>query len=201
MDFTPRQHEALLDAARAAIRSALAGQKPQPSATNDLDLLRPAGCFVTLHAQGGDLRGCVGRLEATDPVIIAVTTAAVSVLNDPRFRNNPITASELPRLEIELSILTPLRPAPGILAFDPLNDGVYLTLGAQAGCFLPQVAREHGWSREQLLSKLCTEKLGLPADSWQHPSARLMLFNTVIIGPEAFERAIISSENVKPIEA
>ena len=63
----------------------------------------------------------------------------------------------------------------------------YLTMGGRTGCFLPQVARETGWSKEQLLGRLCQEKLGLAAIAWKHPEARLFTFTALIIGPEAFE--------------
>src|SRR5947199_283867 len=62
-----------------------------------------------------------------------------------------------------------------------------LALHAQAGCFLPQVARETGWGREQLLERLCVEKMGLPAASWRSPHAKLQTFTTIIIGPEPLD--------------
>lgn len=192
MDLSPHHQRLLLDAARDAIRRNLAGQPPSPGDETiipDPVLAQPAGCFVTLHARGThELRGCVGRLDATHPVLDAVRRSAASVIHDPRFTNDPVRLDELPQLEIDLSILSPLRPAPGPLEFDPLNEGVYLTWGeARAGCFLPQVARETGWSREQLLGRLCVEKMGLPAAAWQDPRAKLFVFTTQVIGPEPFE--------------
>ena len=60
--------------------------------------------------------------------------------------------------------------------------------GGRTGCFLPQVARETGWTREQLLGRLCSEKMGLPAAFWMQAGAQLMTFTTLIIGPEPFEQ-------------
>ncbi len=71
--------------------------------------------------------------------------------------------------------------------FEPLLDGIYLTIAGRSGCFLPQVARETGWSRERLLSQLCTEKLGIAAELWKSPEARLQTFSTQMIGPVPFD--------------
>jgi AMMECR1 domain-containing protein len=102
--------------------------------------------------------------------------------------DDPVRLEELPDLEMDISVLSPLRPAPGPLSFDLLNEGIYLTWGeTRAGCFLPQVARETGWTREQLLARLCVEKMGLPATAWQDPRAKLFTFTTLVIGPEPFE--------------
>ena len=191
MLLSPQHQQALLDAARHTIRSSLRGDRlPEPGDAEGSDpaLSQPAGCFVTLHRlDTHELRGCVGRLDAVDPLIVAVRRAAASVLRDPRFADNPVRLDELADLQIDISVLSPLRPATGPLDFDLLNDGIYLTWGERSGCFLPQVARETGWSKEQLLARLCVEKMGLPAHAWQDPRARLHVFKTVIVGPEAFE--------------
>ena len=196
MHLSPQHQRILLGVARDAIRRKLRGEPvpdaPPPSLEDgpaDAMLSQPAGCFVTLHARlTHELRGCVGRLDASDPLLKAVRRSAVSVLSDPRFASRPVSPAELPALEIEISVLSPLRPAPGPLEFDLLNEGVYLLWGdTRAGCFLPQVARETGWSKEQLLSRLCVEKLGLPPTAWQDVRARLLVFTTLVIGPEPFE--------------
>ena len=187
MNLTPQECNILLDVARNAIRAALRGESSPPLDTQDAALHRPAGCFVSLHAQSTHaLRGCVGKMEAVDPLIVTVRDTAASVLYDPRFTAEPVTMEELPTLEIEISVLAPLRPAAGPLDFDPLNDGILLTIGDRSGVFLPQVARETGWTREQLLDRLCTEKLNLPALLWRHPPARLQVFSTLILGPVPF---------------
>ena len=188
MDLSPAHQRLLLDIARTCIRHALRGQADQlVPASNDPVLSAPAGCFVSLHDQASHrLRGCVGRLDARTPLIRCVYEMSSGVLGDPRFRNHPVTAQELPRLELELSILSPMKPAPTPLDFDPLNDGIYLTCQSRSGTFLPQVGRQTGWSREQLLARLCTEKLGLPPNSWQDPSAKLLTYQALVIGPVPF---------------
>lgn len=188
MQIPEESSRALLEAARRAIRAALAGQSSPDFFTDDPVLSQPAGCFVSLHRRDThSLRGCVGRLDARDPLLQAVSETAAGVLDDPRFVDDPVTTAELPELEIEISVLSPLRPAASPQDFDLLHDGIYLTFGQQAGCFLPQVARQTGWSREQLLDRLCTEKLGLPSITWRNPQARLLKFTTCILGPEPLE--------------
>ncbi len=187
MTLSPAHSELLLNTAKTAILHALHDNPPLTLDTTDPALLQPAGCFVSLHAQHTHaLRGCVGRTDATEPLLPCVRDTAASVLQDPRFTAHPVTLPELPSLEIEISVLSPLRPANHPLAFDPLTDGIFLTLAGRSGVFLPQVARETGWSREQLLDRLCTEKLNLPANAWRHPSAQLSLFSTLILGPAPF---------------
>jgi AMMECR1 domain-containing protein len=97
-----------------------------------------------------------------------------------------VTFRDLPGLDIELSVLSPLVPAADALDFDLRGDGIYLTHGDRSGCFLPQVARETGWSKEQLLDRLCTEKLGLPPQAWRYSASRLHRFTVILAGPEPF---------------
>ena len=181
MEFTAEQRQFLLNAARAVIRAnlgdatalatALCGPEP------DAALCQPAGCFVSLHQRPNHrLRGCVGRLDAHGPLIDVVRQTAAAVLDDPRFAMQRITLEELGQLDIDISVLSPLRAAPTPLDFDPQNEGIYLIFGDRAGCFLPQVARETGWNRQQLLDRLCTEKLGVPASKRRQGQARLKVF-------------------------
>jgi AmmeMemoRadiSam system protein A len=191
MDLSPQQCRTLLGIAARVIRGTLDGRSYRPTEMLDDASIKPYGCFVSLHrADNHALRGCVGRLGAAQDLLELVRSAAASVLEDPRFENHPVTLAELPDLEVEISLLTPLQEKPNPLNYDPLTEGIYLTIGDRAGLFLPQVARETGWTREQLLTRLCTEKMGLPADSWRQPEAKLQTFTTLILGPEAFERLI-----------
>jgi hypothetical protein len=188
MDLSGEQRRILLDIARQTIRSTLGDDSAAPDFHDDPILHQPAGCFVTLHTlDNHHLRGCVGRLDAKEKLILALRQAAASVLRDPRFANSPVRVAELPLLEIELTVIGPMQPARDCLDFDPLEHGIYLTIEHRGGCFLPQVGRETGWTRQQLLTRLCEEKLDLPGDRWLDESAQLMKFRTVIVGPEPFE--------------
>lgn len=170
------------DAGAAGAADADAGNVTEPV---DTELTTPAGCFVSLHErQTHRLRGCVGRLDPDLPLWRTVRETAGDVLRDPRFTDAPVTAAEVPSLEIEVSVLSPPRLAAGSLDFDPRTDGIYLIHGNRSGFFLPQVARDTGWSKQQLLHRLCQEKLGLPPDAWQKPEAKLYTFKVEVIGPE-----------------
>ncbi len=147
-------------------------------------LRQPGGCFVSLHRrQDHRLRGCMGMMMSAQPLAQTAEQLAVSVLQDPRFSATPVTAGELPSLQVEITVLSPLVPRGDPEDFDPQTEGIYLQIGRRAGCFLPQVARDTGWSRTQLLTRLCTEKMGLAPDAWNDPAARLHIFNAQIIGP------------------
>ncbi len=187
MQLTSGQSQRLMNIARDAIRVALNNQPASALGETDPALMSPAGCFVSLHARGShQLRGCIGRLDATGPLAPVVQQTAVGVLRDPRFAAAPIRLDELPNLDLEISVLSPLRPAAHPLDFDLQNDGIFLIISNRTGCFLPQVARQTGWSKEQLLDRLCMEKLQFPARMWQHPAARLQKFTAVVLGPEPF---------------
>ena len=191
MTLTPPQQQTLMAIARVSIRAGLGGINLAVGGFDDPVLRMPAGCFVSLHERHTHrLRGCIGRLDAQDALVVAVQTAATGVLRDPRFTQNPLAAADLPNLDMDISVLSPLRPVAHPLAFDLLNDGIYLTLGDRSGCFLPQVARETGWTNQQLLDRLCLEKLGLPANTWQNPQARLLVFSSLILGPEPFDTPV-----------
>lgn len=187
MQLTAEQENALLNLAKGTIIFRLRGGGLPEVTTTDPALHQPAGCFVSLHRRHDHgLRGCVGRMEATQPLLRVVRDTALSVLGDPRFTDRPITLAELPELEIDISVLSPLRPAAHPMDFEPLTDGIHLTIAGRSGVFLPQVARETGWTREQLLARLCTEKLGMPPTAWELPEAMLQVFSTRILGPVAF---------------
>jgi uncharacterized protein len=185
MSLSPDSRVRLLDIAKTALRETLTNRPGGWKFPDDPELLTPAGCFVSLHQHTTHrLRGCVGRLDPHAPLAETVRKTAIDVLNDPRFVKNPVTASEVDDLEIEVSVLSPPQEAKSPLDFDLLNDGIYLSFGGRSGFFLPQVARETGWTHEQLLDRLCTEKLGLPADTWRMPEAKLHTFKVEVIGPE-----------------
>jgi AmmeMemoRadiSam system protein A len=179
----------LLDLARRALREQLgagASNEPFPAKPLSAELVAPAGCFVSLHERGTHrLRGCVGRLDATKALWETVYLTTGETLRDPRFVNQPVTGMELENLEVEISVLSPPREAANPLDFEPLVEGIYLTIGDRAGFFLPQVARETGWTKEQLLARLCSEKLGLHPEVWQRSGVKLLKFDVEVVGPEA----------------
>jgi uncharacterized protein len=167
----------LLDLAREAITAnVMRHRAPAP----DLDgvFARRGGVFVSLHSRG-ELRGCIGHLDADEPLGRLVLRCAVDASSrDPRFP--AVTAEELTGIDIELSLLGPLQSITG--AHDVLvgRDGLVVELGWQRGLLLPQVAVEWKWDSETFLSHTC-RKAGLPLDAWKK-GARLWRFDAEVFG-------------------
>jgi AmmeMemoRadiSam system protein A len=139
---------------------------------------RPAGAFVTLYA-GDELRGCIGQIEADEPLARVVARMAVAAArDDPRFE--PVTRAELGGLRLEISVLTEARPASPAEVV-PGRDGVLVRRGGRQGVLLPQVATEWGLGREALLCMVC-RKAGLSDRAWQDDATELLTFQAVVIG-------------------
>jgi AmmeMemoRadiSam system protein A len=140
-------------------------------------LKQPMATFVTL-LKGGDLRGCVGSLAPADPLYLSVHENAVSAaLRDTRF--DPVTASEVPTLEIHVSVLSPIRPIASLDEFRIGAHGIILAKGGRRAVYLPEVAVEQGWSKEETLTSL-SHKAGLPGDAWRS-GARFEVFSSVVL--------------------
>ena len=146
-------------------------------------LQKPQGVFVTLKKKG-ELRGCIGRIIGDEPLCKLVGTMAVqSALNDRRF--SPLSADELKDIEIEISVLTPLRPVSGAGDIVVGRDGVLLSKDDHSAVFLPQVASEQGWNREELLDNLCL-KADLSRGCWKQ-QAQLSTFQAVVFSESEFK--------------
>jgi AmmeMemoRadiSam system protein A len=188
--LSPQDRKTLLALARGAIEAALTGRpKPQPDVENKA-LRAPCGCFVTLRNHG-ELRGCIGTFSARAPLCQTVRQMAAAALRDPRFLGRPVTAAELPRIDIEISVLTPLERIR-----DPMKEielgrhGICIDGPYGSGCFLPQVATETGWSLEEFLSHCAAGKAGLPPDAWKWPDVTVSRFEAEVFGEEEGESAI-----------
>jgi uncharacterized protein (TIGR00296 family) len=107
-----------------------------------------------------------------------------SATGDPRFLDNPITEDELNELDIEISVLSPLQKTDDPLSLSLETDGIYIKRGSASGCFLPQVATETGWNKEEFLSYCCAHKAGLPADAWKDPKTDVYLFTADVFGAD-----------------
>ncbi len=167
--LSPAQQQRLLSLAREAIEEHVKRGRRRTLKEADPALLRPGAAFVTLKKEG-ELRGCIGSLAPDAPLVETVKNRAIDAASrDPRFA--PVRAEELPELEIEISLLSPVRRVNGADEIDIGKHGVIVASGARRGVFLPQVAKETGWSREVLLSHLCRDKAGLPADAWKKGAA------------------------------
>ncbi len=182
MEFQLKAEEKgiLLRTAREAITARLQERKPvfpEPTAT----LKEKCGAFVTLH-KGERLRGCIGFVVATRPLIETVREAArASAFNDPRFP--PLKASELGEIDIEISVLSPLRRVASVEEVRVGVHGVMLRNGLYSGLLLPQVASEYGWDRETFLTHTCY-KAGLPGDCWRSAETEIEVFSAVVFAEE-----------------
>jgi AmmeMemoRadiSam system protein A len=178
LPLTSAERHELLWLARESIHATLHGTASPGCRALTPALDAPGAAFVSLHQQHR-LRGCIGTLTAERPLYRTVAQMALSAaFDDPRFP--PLTKSELPSVQIEISRLSPLVPAsPEEIC--PGRHGVCMTQGDHRGVFLPQVALEYHWDRETLLRELCRKAL-LPPDAWRHPGTALTLFEAEVFG-------------------
>jgi AmmeMemoRadiSam system protein B/AmmeMemoRadiSam system protein A len=133
--------------------------------------------FVTLKIQGG-LRGCIGSLAPVEPLYLSVHDNAVNAaLRDPRFE--PVRPAELGRIEVDVSILSPIRDIPSLKDFKIGQHGIILEKGMSRAVYLPEVATEQGWTVEDTLSSL-SMKAGLPPDAWRR-GATFKVFESVVL--------------------
>jgi AmmeMemoRadiSam system protein A len=166
----------LLRIARATLREYLTTGFMPPGAPHRRSLLEPHGAFVTIHT-GGELRGCIGRVDADTPLYLAVEQLAVAAATrDPRFE--PLRAEELPETRVEVSVLSKLVDGtPEQIEIG--KHGLVITRGVRRGLLLPQVAVEHGLDRERFLDETCG-KAGLPPGAWKEPGTVLQLFTAEV---------------------
>ena len=174
----------LLAIARQTVTATVTGQPWPPFQARHPELQEPRGVFVTLRTEGR-LRGCIGCFEASQPLHeVVAEMAESSALRDPRFILDRLRPEELEELTIEISVLSPLQKIDDPLDFELGRHGIYLKRGVASGCFLPQVAEETGWSKEEFLTQCASGKAGLPADTWKDPATEVFRFTCEIIQEE-----------------
>lgn len=176
------QKQILLKVARDTVEAVIKGRTMPEPKSDDPELNAHCGCFVTLKNHDR-LRGCIGQFTSESPLIeLIADMAKASATSDPRFLTDPITADELEQLDVEISVLSPLKRTDNPLSLRLGIDGIYIKKGYTSGCFLPQVATETGWSKEEFLSYCCAHKAGLPADAWKNPKTEVYLFTAEVFG-------------------
>jgi AmmeMemoRadiSam system protein A len=158
------QKAVLMRLARTSVTARVLGQPTLPVGVEGMPDV--SGVFVTIKRRG-ELRGCLGMLaEGCRLAEEVVRCAANSASEDPRFA--PVSADELPELELEVSVLGPLeRIDAEPRAFTIGVHGLVVEQEGRRGLLLPQVATEWGWTPAQFLRQTCV-KAGLSADAWQH---------------------------------
>ena len=166
----------LLTIARRALEARVRGERPPAIAEWPSEIA--SGVFVTVHCDGA-LRGCLGTIADDVRLGEAVARLAADVSTED-FRFARLQPAELPRVAIELSVLTPAEIVTDPATIDVGRDGLIVEQGTRRGLLLPQVAVEHEWDRETLLNQTCI-KAGLPSSAWRH-GATIRRFQAEVFG-------------------
>jgi len=180
-----QQRKKLLGIARSSISEYLqTGRKMELSETDPV-LKKEMGAFVTLNKHA-ELRGCIGNLSGSQPLYLTIRDMAVeAAIDDPRF--SALNLPELKDVEIEISVLTPLKRVDSAEKIILGKHGVLVRKGYQSGVFLPQVATETGWNKEEFLNTLCGQKAGLPQDAWKDKNTELYIFEAEVFSEKEKE--------------
>ncbi|OGL47971.1 MAG: AMMECR1 domain-containing protein [Candidatus Schekmanbacteria bacterium RIFCSPHIGHO2_02_FULL_38_11] len=167
-----------LEIARKTIEALV--KKEKISSFEDLPplFMEKRGAFVTIHKKGM-LRGCIGYIEAIKTLGKTISEMAVAAsTQDPRFP--PVTEKELKEIDIEISVLTPLRKIKDIKEIEVGRHGILIRKGFYSGLLLPQVATEYGWNREAFLEHTSI-KAGLPENAWKG-DVEIYIFSAQVFG-------------------
>ena len=173
----PEKAELLALARKSAEYAVNQNQAYEPPANPSETLNRELGAFVTLR-KAGDLRGCIGYTSAIKPLYLTVRdTATLAALRDPRFQ--PVSVSELPHIDYEISVLSPLRRVLNVEQIKVGEHGLLMKNGNYEGLLLPQVPVEQRWDRQTFLEQTCG-KAGMHRDCWKEEDTDIFLFTAVV---------------------
>jgi AmmeMemoRadiSam system protein B/AmmeMemoRadiSam system protein A len=184
--LTRGQKARLIEIARKTIQDYILNGTVMNFQEADPRLSAEEGAFVTLHKRKA-LRGCIGNIVARGPLYLTVRDMAIAAATqDPRFP--AVTKEELDHLDIEISVLSQPRRCRDVREIEMGTHGVIVRKGIfHQGVFLPQVATETGWNREQFLSNLCAHKAGLPPDAWKDPKIQIEIFTADVFSQQDLE--------------
>jgi len=141
-------------------------------------LKQKCGAFVSLHKHGR-LRGCIGHFGEDVPLHeIVAEMARAAAFEDPRFM--PVTADELADIDIEISVLTPMRRIQSLDEFELHRHGIYIRKGYRSGTYLPQVADEVSWTKEEFVSHCAQDKAGIGWDGWKDAETELYVYEAIV---------------------
>ena len=180
--LTVEERRLLKDIALTSIKDSLDGKEisytnrrvSRNTPTSHLSI--KCGAFVTLHKHGR-LRGCIGHFGEDTPLHeIVAEMARAAAFEDPRFM--PVTADELQDIDIEISVLTPMRRIKSLDEFELHHHGIYIRKGYRSGTFLPQVADEVNWTKEEFVGHCSQDKAGLGWNGWR--DAELYVYEAIV---------------------
>jgi AmmeMemoRadiSam system protein A len=175
--LTEEEKKILRQIAYSTIAGRLKGERPPRVNVLTEALKEKRGAFVSLHKHG-QLRGCIGSIQPTNPLFQTVEEmAAAAAFDDPRFES--LTSKELKDIELEVSVLTPLERVRDVKDIEVGRHGLYIKKGFFSGLLLPQVATDYNWDRITFLEETC-RKAGLPRNAWKEKDAEIYLFSAEI---------------------
>lgn len=178
-DFTLSEQEKqiLKEIAFQSIKDSLDGKSFHKTLSPQLSSLkRKCGAFVSLHKHG-QLRGCIGHFGEDFPLHEIVSEMArAAAFEDPRF--TPLRSEELDDIDIEISVLTPMRRIQSLDEFQLHRHGIYIRKGYHSGTFLPQVADEVNWTKEEFVGHCSRDKAGLGWNGWR--DAELYVYEAIV---------------------
>jgi AmmeMemoRadiSam system protein A len=178
------EKQKLLEIVRKTILDKLKKGAIDKETASSEGLGKPCGAFVSLHKLG-QLRGCIGTFTSPRPLVNTVQEMAISSSQqDPRFP--PVQEEEMKDIDIEISVLSPLREIKDVNEIEVGRHGIYITKGFYSGVLLPQVATEYGWDRETFLDHTCM-KAGLPPGSWKEKGVKIEIFEAQVFGEKSEE--------------
>lgn len=174
------EKKTLLAIAREAIEKKALGKSLAGGPTELPEALRSrSGAFVTIH-KNGMLRGCIGNFVGEGELADTVRSMAVAAgWQDPRFPS--LGPGEVGEIDLEISVLSPLREISDAGEIEVGKHGIFITRGMNRGVLLPQVATEHGFGRDTFLAETC-RKAGLPGDAWKDKKTVIEIFSAQVFG-------------------
>jgi AmmeMemoRadiSam system protein B/AmmeMemoRadiSam system protein A len=177
--FSKAEKNQLFRIAENSIRTMLYEKKRIELNEKDMseNLKKQLGAFVTLKSNGA-LRGCIGRFISSDPLYLVVRESAISsAFEDPRFE--PLTKEELDKIEIEITVLGPLKKINDISEIVLGKHGIYIKKGYRSGTMLPQVATENKWTVEEFLGYTSRDKAGIGWTGWK--DAEIYIYEGIVL--------------------
>ena len=176
--LTSHEKDALMKIARASVETAVRDRKMYLVGSTGFPRLEEArGAFVTLK-EHGELRGCIGYITPMKSLAETVRdVAAYAALEDSRFK--PVTVQELPLLEYEISVMSPLRRVLDTKEIKVGKHGLIMKQGEIEGILLPQVPMEEHWGRDTFLEETCL-KAGLPRQAWKDDNTDIFMFTALV---------------------
>lgn len=179
IELNKEQQVKLLQLARNTIAVALGAVTAEKPEFNDEIFNEKCGAFVTLHIRGR-LRGCIGYIKGVKNIPeTIIDMAKASAFKDPRFP--PLGKEELEKIDIEISVLSPIETVNDISEIQVCRDGLIISRGFNSGLLLPQVPVEQGWDLETFLCNTCF-KAGLPGNAWQQKGTKIEKFSAQVFG-------------------